>query len=52
MFYQSYVCITMKQHCISVAGVKLGNSINNKLRNVYDVLGIKKNYENYMLNIM
>ena len=29
MFYQSYVRTTKKLHCISVAGVKLWNSINN-----------------------
>ena len=29
MFYQSYVRTTKIQHCISVAGVKLWNSINN-----------------------
>ena len=37
MFYQSYVRTTKKQHCISVAGVKLWNSINNKIRNNYSV---------------
>ena len=43
MFYQSYVRTTKKQHCISVAGVKLWNSINNNLRNSYSVLMFKKN---------
>ena len=38
MFYQSFVRTTKKQHCISVAGVKLWNSINNNLRNSYSVL--------------
>ena len=38
MFYQSYVRTTKKQHCISVAEVKLLNSINNNLRNSYSVL--------------
>ena len=38
MFYQSYVCTTKKQHCISVAGVKLWTSINNNLKNSYSVL--------------
>ena len=52
MLYQSYVRTTKKQHCISVAGVKLWNSINNDLRNSYSVLMFKKIYKNYMLNIM
>ena len=41
MFYQSYVSTTKKQHCISVAGVKLWNSINNNPRNSYSVLRFK-----------
>ena len=43
---------TKKQHCISVAGVKLWNCINNNLRNSYSVLMFKKTQKNYMLNIM
>ena len=31
-FCQSYVRTTKKQHCISVVGVKLWNSIKNKLK--------------------
>ena len=39
MLYQSCVRTTKKQHCISVAGVKLWNSINNNNpRNSYSVL--------------
>ena len=52
MFYQSYVCTTKKQHCISVAGVKLWKSINNNLRNSYSVLRFNFSYKYYMLNIM
>ena len=52
MLYQSYVRTTKKQHCISVAGVKLWNSINNNLRNSYSVLMVKKKIKNYMINIM
>ena len=42
MFYQTYVRTTKKQHCISVAGVNLWNSINNDLRNSYSVPRLKK----------
>ena len=52
MFYQSYVRTTKKQHCISVAGVKLWNSLNNNLRNSHSVQMFLKKYKNYMLNIM
>ena len=52
MFYQSYVRTTKKQHWISVAGVKLWNSINNNLRNSYSVLMFNFFNKNYMLNIM
>ena len=52
MFYQSYVRTAKKQHCMHVARVKLWNSINNNLRNRYSVARFKKNYKDYMLNIM
>ena len=35
MFFQSYVRTTKKQHCISVAGVILWNSLINNVRNSY-----------------
>ena len=38
----SYVRTTKKQRCISVAGMKLWNSINNNFWNSYSVLRFKK----------
>ena len=42
MFYLSYVHTTKKQHCISVAGVILWNSINNNIRNKNSVQCLNK----------
>ena len=41
MFHQSYVRTTKKQHCISVARVKLWNGINN-IKNSYSEQRFKK----------
>ena len=51
MLCQTFACTTRKQHCMSVAEVKLWYNINNN-KNSHSMLTPKKSYDEYHVSIL